>query len=100
MAREKIVRDESEYIPAVANHDLGLEGQPSFDFSSQLGTGDWLPDNEGASRTDVDDIEASQFFGELLGSERLVSADIDASQKKDQCHEMPPASGAFTNGNG
>lgn len=59
------------YLPALADHDFGLEGKPSRDFSTQLRPVHALPDHESPRGPDIDGIEVPQLFGEP-GSRKVL----------------------------
>jgi hypothetical protein len=88
-----IVRHQPDNLAALANHDLRIKGQPGCQFGTELRLGDRLPDHEGTRRADVDRIEVLQVFGERGRSEGPVTADVDPSQKSDECHEFLPLLG-------
>ena len=81
-----ILRHQPDNLAALADHDLGIKGKPACQFGAELRPGDRLPDHEGARCADVDGIEVLQLFGERGGPERPVTADVDPSQKNDDCH--------------
>jgi hypothetical protein len=90
MAREKVVTQKPDDLPALADGDLGIEGKPVCDFSAQLRAADWLPDDKGTRRSDVDDIEVPKLLGERSWSEGSVTPDVDTPQKDYECHELLP----------
>ena len=90
MAREEVVTQKPDDLPALTDCDLGIEGKPVCDFSAQLRAADRLPDDKGTRRTDVDDIEVPQLLGERSWSEGSVTPDVETSQKDHECHELLP----------
>ena len=91
MVRETIVRHQPDDLPSLADHDLGIEGKPAYEFNAQLRAADWMTDHKGPRCADVDSIEMLQLFGELRRSKGSVTADVDAPHKNHECHELPPA---------
>jgi len=89
VGREKVVRHEPHDLPAVAEHDLGIERKPAGEFNAQLRAADWLPDHKGAGCADVDGVEMLQLFGERRRSKGSVTADVDPPQKNHECHARP-----------
>ena len=87
MIREHILRQQPDNLAALADHDLGVEGKPALDFSPQLGAADGLADDKGARRPDVDRTEVAQLLRQRGRSEGSVTADIEAPQKNDECHQ-------------
>ena len=83
-----IPRHQRDNLPALANHDLGIKWKPACKFRTELCSGDWPPDHEGARRADVDDIEVLQLFGEGGRSEGPVTADVHAPEKNHECHRV------------
>jgi hypothetical protein len=86
MARKTVVGRQPDDVPTLADHDLGIEGQPPCDLDAQLRRADGLPDHEGARGADVDGIQVLQLSSEGRRSKGPVPADVEASQKDDECH--------------
>ena len=90
LIHEMILRHHPENFPAVADHDLGIEGEPARHFLVQSRPSvPGFRNDECARRADVDRIEACQFLGERGRSEGSVTADVDPSQKNHQYHYCP-----------
>ena len=89
--REEALRQQPDDLRALADHDVGREGQPPLDFSVQLLAADPLTDDERAGRADVHGIEMLQLLGEGGWPEAPVTADVEAPQKNYQRHEPPTA---------
>jgi hypothetical protein len=89
-----ILGHQPDNLAALADHDLGIKGKPACQFGAEFRPGDRPPDHEGACRADVDGIEVLQLFGERGRSEGPVTADVDPSQKYNECHAFPPAGAA------
>ena len=82
-----ILRHQPDNLPSLADHELGVKGKPAREFGAELRPGHWPPDHEGAGRTDADGTKVLQLFGEPGRPEGPVTADVDPSQKNDECHE-------------
>jgi hypothetical protein len=90
MARKKVVRQQPDDLPALADHDLRIEGKHASEFNAQLCATHPAPDYKGTRRADVHANEGLQLFRQRLRSEGSVPSDVDASQKNHECHELPP----------
>ena len=82
LPREGIRRCQPKDLTAVANHDVGVERQQAREFRADLHAGDGLPNDEGSRGADADGIKAQRLC-QYAGTERLVPAYVDASEKDD-----------------
>jgi uncharacterized protein (DUF1697 family) len=48
-----ILRHQPDYLAALADHDLGIKGQPACQFGAAFRLGDRPPDHEGARRAEL-----------------------------------------------
>ena len=92
MPHEDVVRQQTDDLTGLADHDLGIEWQHAGDFNAQLRAADWPPDDKGSRRADVNDTQVLQSLGELgRWSEGSVPPNVETPEKNHKCHECPPS---------
>jgi hypothetical protein len=83
-----ILGNQPEDLAALADHDFRVERESARELCAEPRLRHRPPDHERAGCPDVDDIEVLQFLRERGGPEGPVTADIHASQKDDECHNL------------
>ena len=86
LGSEWTVVDQCNELAAVADGDIGVERQLSEEFSAELCTRAWLPNDKSTRSPDVHDIIGAKFLCEDARAKRPVSTNVYASEENDESH--------------
>ena len=94
LSRKWIGRRVSQNVAAVADHDVGLEGEAPLDLPAKRRPADPLANDEGSGRAEAHSTEAPQLTRESARTECPMPSDVHALEKNDECHATKVASNA------